>query len=735
MENLLYSAVKVLAERSGYGILDGVLDLKGYNMMDSEFGCKLARIPFEGWSTRQKISVYKMIGKYRKQLSVAGIQYEDIYNPEKDLVRNRKVGVEGDYFIFSFGEDVDFGQLLYSFKGFFVRRFYNPDKGVWNVPTSCGKVQEFVEENNFQVDLEVIRKFSEPQEVSRRIWEDKAGLGKYYVKFLGEREIIDDLKKIPCRRAWDGVNKQWELIVKRSIMKEFSEFSKKYEFVITEKVKEEFGKYYKDLELSKSFSSGGFEFREGFNLELRSFQKSGVAYAVNKKKTFIADEMGLGKTIESLATVYHLNSFPVLVVCPATLKYNWKKETRRCLGDKKIYVLKGRADKTDLSKYDVIIANYDVISYYEAKLNEIGLEAVIFDESQYLKNYKAKRSKSAQSIADGVGVVLFLTGTPVLNRPSELIHPLCIIKKINEFPGGFWGFAKRYCEATKTRWGWDMNGASNLEEMNERMRVIGYVRRKKSEVLKELPDKQRVFIEVDISNKPEYRRAEKDLIGWLKENTVKDREFLESIKDLDGEDRKEAVSKRASCVVKRAERAEQLVRIETLKQVVLKGKKKAIKEWIEDFVDMDQKLVVFGHHVDSIKEIAKDFNFSIIIGSTPGTLRQQYVDKFQEGEGKGICLGIKAGGVGTTLTAASNELFTELGWTPAEHDQAEDRCHRIGQKNMVTVYYMIAKNTIEEDILELLEEKRKVVNTATDGEDSGKSVKIMGELIKRLTER
>lgn len=352
------------------------------------------------------------------------------------------------------------------------------------------------------------------------------------------------------------------------------------------------------------------------------------------------------------------------------------------------------------------------------------------------KNHKAKRTETAQALVDGVSTVLCLTGTPIMNRPQELVSQLKILGRLEEF-GGWYNFVRRYCNAYKDSYGWNMSGAAHLEELNDKLREVCFIRRLKSEVLKELPAKQRSEIMVELSNKAEYDRAEADVVNWIKERVKSDADFHRQIEHMPEEIQETIIANRADAKAASAAQAETLVRIESLKQLSAEGKMEAVGEWIEDFIDSGEKLVVFATHKTIVKRLAERFNADSITGDTPIEKRQAAVDRFQnDPESKVMVCNIQAGGVGITLTAASNVAFVELGWNPAAHDQAEDRCHRIGQTDSVTAYYFIGENSIDEWIYDLIEEKRVVVDAATDGVVREKrTAGMMKDLVKKLSKK
>ena len=548
------------------------------------------------------------------------------------------------------------------------------------------------------------------------------------IRFPYNAALVQEIKKIPGRTFRDaGPGKKfWEIPLVDGAVESLLLLGKQHGFQIDPNITIALKKKKKNEKETLAASRATDANIEINNLggTLRPFQKAAVAYAKRRHSCFFADEMGLGKTIEALATIKYLNKFPAVVVCPASLKLNWEKETQKWLPDKSIQILEGRKPKIKY-KADVTIINYDILANHVAPLlkqargSHPKIKAVIFDESHYMKNSQAKRTKAGEALAQGIsanGLKLCLTGTPVTNSPHELISQLKILDKLNEF-GGWYGFARRYCAAYKGRFGWDLSGAAHLDELNNMLRKTCYIRRRKEDVLSELPPKQRTLIPIIIDNQEEYDRVEEDVITWLGERAANDETFLESIASLSVNERKAAMQKRAATAEQKAEKAERLVRIEMLKQVAAQGKISQIVQFIKEFVEQGEKVVVFANHRNVQQDLRNAFpGCASISGRDSQQKRQDSIDRFQNDRNCMVAIcSLKAAGIGITLTASSNVVFTELGWTPAEHDQAEDRCHRIGQNDSVNAWYIIGKDTIDESIAKLIEEKRSIVSGATEG--------------------
>lgn len=321
-------------------------------------------------------------------------------------------------------------------------------------------------------------------------------------------------------------------------------------------------------------------------------------------------------------------------------------------------------------------------------------EGFLVHNCHYIKNSSAIRTKATKKLAKGIPHVIALTGTPIVNRPVEGFNIFQILDK-SIFPN-FWEYVHKYCAARHNGFGWDFTGASNKEELHRILTSTIMIRRKKADVLKDLPNKLFSFVPVELENREEYLAAECAFIQWLRE--------------IKGD---EAAAK--------ARKAEHLVKIEALKQLAVKGKMKQAVEWIRNFIESgngDAKLVVFAVHKNVIDALMKEFK-SIAVkvdGSCSTEQRQAAVEKFQSDPTTKLFIGnIQAAGTGLTLTASSSVAFLELPWTPGELVQAEDRCHRIGQKNTVNIYYLLAEDSVEFKIAQLLDKKRAIVEAVLDG--------------------
>jgi SNF2 family DNA or RNA helicase len=424
---------------------------------------------------------------------------------------------------------------------------------------------------------------------------------------------------------------------------------------------------------------------------LYDFQTVGVGYALaTGGRCIIGDEMGLGKTIQALTVLKLRNSFPAVVVCPASLKGNWAKEIRRALPDKTVEVAKGRTPRPSVA--DVLVINYDILGAWEKSLEPAGL---VLDESHYCKSGDAARTKAAQSLAAKVpatGSVLLLTGTALLNRPVELLAQLQILGKLEEVTGPAKNtegkFLYRYCGPEKNKWGTTFKGATNTAELQTRMRSTCFVRRLRKEALG-MNDTHRIPQLLSLNGALDaYRRAEADFGGYLAEEGKVNTGDAEAIRQLT-----------------------------ELRKLAGLAKVPAAIEWIKNFLDSNEEksLVVFAWHKAVQAALVEAFGCPSILAGQSTEKTEAAKEIFQAKGARVIVLSILAAKEGHTLTAASDVLFVEQPWNPGVQQQAEDRINRIGQDaEQCIAFSVLAEDTVDEAIYDLIEAKRAVLKAVMD---------------------
>ena len=437
-------------------------------------------------------------------------------------------------------------------------------------------------------------------------------------------------------------------------------------------------------------------------------QADGVAFLISKKRAILGDDMGLGKTRQAVVALQAaVPEGVILVVCPASLKLNWKREILMVDPAARIEVL--GYDKAPSINPRWVIVNYDLLSKQAERLHDIPWAGVILDEAHFIKNASARTTHclkllgvqdQAKAPLVGPNYVFLLTGTPMTSRPRDLFNLLRCVG--HPAARSFLSFAKRYCEAYRNDFGWVTTGASNLDELNLLMKEI-MLRRKKDEVL-DLPPKIRSWVPVDISAAPAALLAVENFLAWYQGTNPaapNDTQFL--------------------------------ARLTKVRVALHKAKHKAVAERIRDVVASGDKVVVFTAFNDGVARHAKTLGEAAvtITGSQSAEQRMEAVDRFQKDPIVRVAVcNIIAGGVGITLTAGTHVIFQDLDWVPANHAQAEDRCYRMGQTRKVTVEYFHAEGSLDSYIARLLETKIRLIN-AVEADDVP-DASLLAELANNL---
>lgn len=459
--------------------------------------------------------------------------------------------------------------------------------------------------------------------------------------------------------------------------------------------------------------------RPGFGLELYDEQRAGVEYVIRHAggRCLIGDEPGVGKTAQALGVIHELRALPAVIIVPASLKVNWRREAKRALPYASVEIIRGTRPQPRLLWADIVIINYDILPDWMGNLPEPM--AVVADESHWIKNPAIARTKAAIELArqvpDGTGARLCLSGTPLPNRTNEVMTQLEMIGTI----GAFGGIAT-------ARKKWQARGA----DLNREMRSTCYLRRLKKDVWKEAPGRNwsELYVEGDPAVMARYRQAEQDIVTFLGEQARK--AALDSGATTD-EGRRAAwqASLRASA-------AEHLVAITHLKKLAAEAAMPACKEWAKTFLSSGEKLGIYAWNRSVVDEMATALNGVKVQGGMTETARQRSVDLFQNRPEVKVFVGqIKAAGEGLTLTAASNALVMQQGWNQATHDQVLDRHHRRGQVNDVMGYVVLIEGTITEDIQRLIARKQVEVDAVVDGAGGGEGGTVLQDLVVLLAGR
>jgi len=528
----------------------------------------------------------------------------------------------------------------------------------------------------------------------------------------------DPLKDAGFR--WDATKKRWFTAVP-SIAQSFLEFA-------NDEAKEFLNSVHEKIELSKSAQiQEGVEIPCPKGKEYFPYQQAGISFAMGRESTFLADEMGLGKTIQAIGVINATKPATVLVICPATLKINWKKEMERWLVDPyRIHILNS-ADTFPVN-VEIVVMNYDIAAKFEKEIRSITWGLIVADEAHYMKNPKAKRTIAILGSGKKIPGIkadkkILMTGTPITNRPIE-IFPLVSYLWPTIF-NNMWHFGKRYCGAENTGWGWDFSGATNMEELQGLLRSSGMVRRLKADVLKELPPKTRQVVVLPSD-------SVKSLIG---KESAQSKLFETEIKDLQKAVRTakaqkdEGAYKDAVSMLRKANNVA-FTEMAAIRKELAIAKIPFVVEYVNNILEEGEKVVVMAHHRDVVDAIQNEFGLSAVklYGGMTEVEKSSNVERFQIDPTCKVFIGsIQAAGVGITLTAAQKMVFAELDWTPANMLQAEDRIHRIGQTGSALIQQLVFDGSLDAKMAETLVRKMGIIERALDKNSDDDPIEIFGE--------
>ena len=437
-------------------------------------------------------------------------------------------------------------------------------------------------------------------------------------------------------------------------------------------------------------------------------QKEAIQKLVENKKFILADDMGLGKTTSTIIASLETGAKKILIICPATLKINWKREIEN-YSDRPIFISEGKQFSTE---HDFVIVNYDIMkNFHDPKKKDESLilmskfDLVIIDEAHYIKNAQAQRTKLINDITKSVDRLWLLTGTPMTSRPIDYFNLLSLID--SPVAKNWMAYVIRYCAGFQFKVGprkiWNVQGASNLEELRDR--TAGLTLRRLKENVLDLPDKIITPVYLRLKSKV-YEEVMGDYYNWYEKNP-------EESKSL----------------------TVQFTKLTKVRQIIADEKISQTIEIAENIIEQDKKVIIFCNFTDSLNKITEHFGKAAVKldGSMSKHERQFSVDQFQENDKVKVFVGnIKAAGVGITLTSAEAVIFNDLSFLPSDHAQAEDRAYRYGQKNNVLVYYPIFENTIEGIIYDILHNKKQVIATVMG--DNQNTADAAEEILKRINE-
>jgi SWI/SNF-related matrix-associated actin-dependent regulator 1 of chromatin subfamily A len=450
-------------------------------------------------------------------------------------------------------------------------------------------------------------------------------------------------------------------------------------------------------------------------------QEEGIKFLLSKKKCILADDMGLGKTTQAIISALESESEKILIVCPANAKINWMREIMLFgVPQEDISILKSgywNPKKFTIINYDILSKFHTLVdgrkSYKESDLhrhltNE-GFDLIIADECHMLKNPKSQTAKVITEVAVGVERIWLLTGTPVANRPMDYFNLL----KLCESPvtANWQYYAFRYCDAKKfkkkTKNGalrtiWITDGASNLDELFNRTR--GLILRRKKEDHLDLPPKIISPYFLELENMDKYNSVFDEYLEWAKSEG------------------------------KKLGAGRHMVELIVLRKFIAEQKVKHTIEMAEEMIENGKKLIIFTNFTNTFDMLIDHFG-KIAVGHN-GRMndkqKQNSIDQFQNNDKIKVFVGnLISAGTAITLTEATAVIMNDLDWVPANHEQAEDRCYRIGQSKTVNIYYPVFDETIDVMMYNLLQKKKGIINTIM-GEEV-EEVDIMDDFLGSLS--
>ena len=442
-------------------------------------------------------------------------------------------------------------------------------------------------------------------------------------------------------------------------------------------------------------------------------QKIAIEKLAGSKRFILADDMGLGKTTSTIIAALETGSKKILIVCPASLKINWQREIEN-YSDRPVFIAEGKKFSTE---HDFVIVNYDILKNFhdsdpkkkdESLLLQSGFDLVILDEAHMISNAQAQRTKIINSFAKKINRVWLLTGTPMTSRPMNYYNLLNLIE--SPVAQNWKAYAIRYCQGYQFTAGkrkvWNVTGASNLEELRDRTSKQ-ILRRLKEEVL-DLPDKIITPVYLRLKSK-EYEDLMGEYFDWYDKNP----------------DESSSLTVQFSKLMK-------------VRKVIANEKTKQTIEFAENILEQGKKVIIFTNFTDTLQTIYQHFSKQAVYldGSCSNSVRQQAVDQFQNDEKTKVFVGnLKAAGVGLTLTSAEVVIMNDLSFVPAEHAQAEDRAYRYGQKSNVLVYYPLFENTIEGAIYDILNKKKRIINTVMGDQPQENVGDVAEEILSLINQK
>lgn len=545
------------------------------------------------------------------------------------------------------------------------------------------------------------------------------------LSFDFDKNIVAEIKSCDFNCRWNPEYEQWIVPINAYSKNRILGIIKRYGFKqVKEKIEKEVSVSYEQTEVDYAYLKGLCD-AKGFTYTPRDYQLEALGYAREKGSLINGDDVGLGKTFEAIMYAETSNSFPCLVIVPASVKYNWQEKWLEITGNKRsVSVIESKETKKRKNDWgaDVVIINYDIIGKKQGKgatvkfeeLSKTPWKMAIADEAHFLKEKNSQRAKAAKMIFKPKDLIIqLLTGTAVMSKPVELWNLLKLVKMDDKIAVDWHQYIRRYCGGYRGKFGWVTDGATNLLELNQKLRDNCYIRREKRDVLSEMPDVTRQIIQMPINNLKEIGKAIDNFIEYMRESK--------------GEEAAE-----------KAMEAEHLVALGVLRKLAIAGKMKAIELYLKDWKAAgDKKLVVFGLHREGLDYLTEKFDGELIAGGVSAINKQKIVKDWQVSKNQFLFANMESAGTGIDglQNVCSNMAIIELPWRPSDLSQVIGRLDRSGQTEAVTVSFLLSDETIDSDMWDMLLGKEAVTEAVNKGIDVKRQKSGMRAVIKSILKK
>ncbi|MEA3190003.1 MAG: SWI/SNF-related matrix-associated actin-dependent regulator of chromatin subfamily A-like protein 1 [Thermoplasmata archaeon] len=450
---------------------------------------------------------------------------------------------------------------------------------------------------------------------------------------------------------------------------------------------------------------------------LRPYQREGVAAILERKRVLLADSMGLGKSLQALVAIEKAEAYPAVVVCPAAVKLGWRQEVLKWTPWRNVQVLHAGRDK--LQGAEITVLNPELLGRRLDDLQALKPKAVVLDEAHFFKNPGAQRSKNAMALVEGVAMRLALTGTPIKNRREDLLHQLRLLGQLENVLSIYRGILPHWWrpEQGPLPETHALNALARLDRrtLHERLKATCMVRRTKDEVAADLPPLVRTRVDVEMVATPAYQKEEKAVLDWVRKWQA-----------LHGDEARKMMGPGGGFLELRGH-------LTKLRKQAALGKIGFVRDWVEPLVESGERVVFFAYHKEVVARLAEALpgDVAILTGDTPVQTRRSILDTLDLYDFVVATMDSTGYGVDGIQMHASHVAFVELDWTPTKHEQCEGRLHRIGQRDHVNAWYIVAANTIEREVMGVLESKWADIQGVVEGRDAPDEA-FLGQLVARL---